>query len=66
MNQSLLHSFGTPAERVENALAALRQGQGVLVTDNEDRENEGDIFFAAQSLTPQQMALLIREGSGIV
>ena len=43
MNQSLLHSFGTPAERVANALAALRQGQGVLVTDNEDRENEGSM-----------------------
>lgn len=66
MNQNLLAKFGTPLERVEKALAALRQGQGVLVTDDEQRENEGDIFFAAETLTAEQMALLIRECSGIV
>jgi 3,4-dihydroxy-2-butanone 4-phosphate synthase len=53
-------------ERVENALNALRSGKGVLVTDDEQRENEGDIFFAAETLTNEQMAMLIREGSGIV
>ncbi len=52
--------------RVESALQALRQGRGVLVTDNENRENEGDLIFAAQTLTPSQMAMLIRECSGIV
>jgi 3,4-dihydroxy 2-butanone 4-phosphate synthase len=38
----------------------------VLVTDSEDRENEGDLIFAAETLTPSQMAMLIRECSGIV
>ncbi len=66
MNQQLLIRFGNPLERVEQALQALRKGQGILVTDDEQRENEGDIFFAAESLTRQQMAMLIREGSGIV
>ncbi|MBP2667362.1 MAG: 3,4-dihydroxy-2-butanone 4-phosphate synthase, partial [Firmicutes bacterium] len=66
MNQNHLTQFGNSFERVENALNALRSGQGVLVTDDEQRENEGDIFFAAESLTNAQMALLIREGSGIV
>lgn len=66
MNQALLNQFGNPIERVEKALAALRSGQGILVTDDEERENEGDIFFAADSLTNEQMAMLIREGSGIV
>ena len=66
MNQSLLTSFGNPFERVERALAALQQGNGVLVVDDEDRENEGDLIFAAEKLTPQQMALMIRECSGIV
>jgi len=51
MNQSLLAPFGTAIERVEAGLAALRQGQGVLVVDDEDRENEGDLIFAAESLT---------------
>ncbi|MGF1682497.1 3,4-dihydroxy-2-butanone-4-phosphate synthase [Photobacterium minamisatsumaniensis] len=66
MNQSLLTPYGTPFERVEAGLEAIRQGHGVLVVDDEDRENEGDIIFAAESLTTEQMALMIRECSGIV
>ena len=66
MNQTLLSSFGTPFERVENALAALREGRGVMVLDDEDRENEGDMIFAAETMTVEQMALTIRHGSGIV
>lgn len=61
-----LSSLGTSHERVLHALAALRDGKGILVVDNEDRENEGDMIFAAETLTAEQMALLIREGSGIV
>lgn len=66
MNQSLLSAFGSPIERVEQGLAALRAGHGVLVLDDEDRENEGDLIFAAETITPEQMALTIRHGSGIV
>ena len=62
----LLAAFGTPTERIEKALAALRAGQGVLVVDDENRENEGDIIFPAATLTVPQMAMLIRECSGIV
>lgn len=47
-------------------MKALRQGKGVLVTDDEKRENEGDLIFPAQSITEDQMAMLIRECSGIV
>lgn len=63
---SPLAAFGDPIQRVERAVAQLRGGEGVLVVDDEDRENEGDIIFAAETLTVEQMALLIREGSGIV
>ncbi len=66
MNQTLLSRFGAPRERVERALASLAAGNGVLVTDDENRENEGDLIFAAESLTNEQMAMLIRECSGIV
>ena len=66
MNQSLLDRFGDPAERVRSALSSLQGGSGVLVTDDEDRENEGDLIFPAQTLTRNQMAVLIRECSGIV
>ncbi|MBI6548833.1 3,4-dihydroxy-2-butanone-4-phosphate synthase [Xenorhabdus lircayensis] len=66
MNQTLLSSYGTPFERVERALAALRAGQGVMVLDDENRENEGDMIFVAETMTVEQMALTIRHGSGIV
>ncbi|MDO6639568.1 3,4-dihydroxy-2-butanone-4-phosphate synthase [Shewanella sp. 10N.286.51.B2] len=67
MNQlTLLSPFGDPIERVEKALAALRLGNGVLLLDDEDRENEGDIIYSAEHLTAKQMALMIRECSGIV
>ncbi len=66
MNQSLLTVFGTSEQRIINALTSLRHGQGVLVTDDETRENEGDLIFTAESLTVAQMTLLIRECSGIV
>ncbi|APZ44181.1 3,4-dihydroxy-2-butanone-4-phosphate synthase [Acidihalobacter ferrooxydans] len=63
---SMLEPYGDPLTRVEHALDALRAGEGVLLVDDEDRENEGDLIYAAESLTPAQMALLIRECSGIV
>lgn len=66
MNQSLLTYLGDPRERVEKAIAALQAGQGVLLVDDEDRENEGDLIFAAEHLTTAHMAMLIRECSGIV
>ncbi len=66
MNQSILSSFGNAEERVERALAALKAGKGVLVLDDEDRENEGDLIFPAETITAPQMAQLIRYGSGIV
>lgn len=66
MNQSILSRFGTPFERVERAISDLRDGGGVLLVDDENRENEGDIIFPAGSITVPQMAMLIRECSGIV
>ncbi|CDL79370.1 3,4-dihydroxy-2-butanone-4-phosphate synthase [Xenorhabdus cabanillasii] len=66
MNQTLLSSYGTPFERVERAIAALRAGHGVMVLDDENRENEGDMIFVAETMTVEQMALTIRHGSGIV
>jgi len=66
MNQPLLSRFGSSTERVERALEDLRKGQGVLIVDDEDRENEGDLIFPAETITVPQMAMLIRECSGIV
>ncbi|MGN0835445.1 MAG: 3,4-dihydroxy-2-butanone-4-phosphate synthase [Candidatus Spyradosoma sp.] len=63
---SLLEQFGDARSRVENALAALRAGKGVLVSDDADRENEGDLIFAAETLTTEQVAMQIRDCSGII
>lgn len=66
MNQMLLSYFGTPIKRVERALDALRAGNGVMVLDDEDRENEGDMIFVAETMSEAQMSMSIRHGSGIV
>lgn len=53
-------------ERVEKALAHLRNGNGVILTDDKNRENEGDLVFSAHNMTKEHMALMIRKCSGIV
>jgi 3,4-dihydroxy 2-butanone 4-phosphate synthase len=62
-----IKDFGVDSkERIENALKALQSGKGILLVDDEDRENEGDIIFPAETMTVKDMALMIRECSGIV
>ena len=53
-------------ERVKAALDAFAKGQIVVVTDDDDRENEGDLIVAASLCTPEQMAFIVRHTSGIV
>src|ERR1700761_6725357 len=55
-----------PHQRVEAAVAAFARGEIVVVTDDDDRENEGDLFVAAAMCTPEKMAFIIRHTSGIV
>ncbi|MHA6796289.1 bifunctional 3,4-dihydroxy-2-butanone-4-phosphate synthase/GTP cyclohydrolase II [Pseudonocardia bannensis] len=54
------------ARAVEAALAELRRGRMVLVVDDEDRENEGDLIMAAELATPEAMAFMIRHTSGLL
>jgi 3,4-dihydroxy 2-butanone 4-phosphate synthase/3,4-dihydroxy 2-butanone 4-phosphate synthase/GTP cyclohydrolase II len=51
---------------IEDAIRALAAGRPVLVVDNEDRENEGDIIFAAQHATPALMGWTVRYSSGVI
>src|ERR1700737_4020081 len=53
-------------QRVEAVVSAFAQGEIVVVTDDDDRENEGDLFVAASLCTPEKMAFIIRNTSGIV
>jgi len=53
-------------DRVEDAIAAIQRGEMVVVVDDDDRENEGDLVAAACKITPEQMAFMIRYCCGIV
>jgi 3,4-dihydroxy 2-butanone 4-phosphate synthase len=67
MGMSRLEKFGKGfKERVANALNQMQQGNGILLVDDENRENEGDLVYAAEKMTVGNMALMIRECSGIV
>jgi 3,4-dihydroxy 2-butanone 4-phosphate synthase/GTP cyclohydrolase II len=57
---------GPGRHRVESALAALRRGEYVIVTDDVDRENEGDLIAAAELVTPELVARMVRHTSGVV
>ncbi len=52
--------------RVQAAIEAFAQGEIIVVTDDDDRENEGDLILAAALATPEKMAFVIRNTSGIV
>ncbi|MGQ0485665.1 MAG: 3,4-dihydroxy-2-butanone-4-phosphate synthase [Hyphomicrobiales bacterium] len=53
-------------DNVEEAIKAIGSGEMVVVVDDDDRENEGDLIAAAAKITPEQMAFMVRHTSGIV
>jgi 3,4-dihydroxy 2-butanone 4-phosphate synthase / GTP cyclohydrolase II len=53
-------------DSVERAISDIARGKAVVVVDDEERENEGDIIFAAAKATPELMAFTIRYSSGVV
>ncbi len=65
-NKDLTVSSEGSRKRIEEAVTALRSGKGILLVDDEDRENEGDLIYSAEKMTVENMALMIRECSGIV
>jgi 3,4-dihydroxy 2-butanone 4-phosphate synthase/GTP cyclohydrolase II len=56
----------SPAEAVQTAVSALAGGRMVVVVDDADREDEGDLIVAAELVTTEQMAFLVRHTTGIV
>ena len=55
-----------PFTDIENAIAAIARGELVIVVDDADRENEGDLIMAAETMTPEAMAFMIRHTSGVI
>ena len=53
-------------DTIDEALAALRAGELVIVVDDEDRENEGDFIMAAEMVTPEAINFVARYGRGLV
>jgi len=53
-------------DSIERAIADIAEGKAVVVVDDESRENEGDIIFAASKATPELMAFTIRYSSGVI
>ncbi|QCL94131.1 3,4-dihydroxy-2-butanone-4-phosphate synthase [Agrobacterium tumefaciens] len=52
--------------KIEDAIDAISRGEMVIVVDDEDRENEGDIIAASDSITPQQIAFMMNHARGLV
>lgn len=53
-------------QSVEDAIAAVREGKMVVVVDDMNRENEGDLIMAADACTPEDMAFIVRHSSGVI
>ena len=59
-------SFKIEFDPISDALAAIRNGECIIVVDDERRENEGDLICAAQFATPQQINFMATEGRGLI
>src|ERR1043165_8191264 len=56
----------SPFARIEDAIEAIRAGRLVVVVDDEDRENEGDLRIAAEKITPEAINFMARYGRGLI
>lgn len=56
----------SPLDTVEEAIESVRAGKPVVVADDGNRENEGDLIFAAEHATPELMAFMVRHTSGYI
>src|SRR5579859_2266224 len=51
---------------IEEAIAAIGRGEIIIVVDDEDRENEGDLIMAAEHATPEKIAFFVKHTSGLI
>ncbi|HEV2615301.1 MAG TPA: 3,4-dihydroxy-2-butanone-4-phosphate synthase, partial [Candidatus Acidoferrales bacterium] len=56
----------SPFATVEEALEEIRQGRMIVLVDDEDRENEGDLTMAAEKITPDAVNFMAKEGRGLI
>jgi len=66
-NQTTLKQGNDPdLAPIEDIIAAISRGELVIMVDDEDRENEGDLIMAAQFATPEKIAFIVRHTSGVI
>lgn len=58
--------IGSAFAPIEEAVAAISRGEMIVVVDDEDRENEGDLIMAAEAATPENIAFFVRHTSGVI
>lgn len=66
MPDKVLNPAETGHQRVEAAVAAIRDGRMVIVTDDAERENEGDLIMAAEKITPDAVNFMLRHARGLI
>ncbi len=53
-------------DRIEDAIEAIRRGEQIIIVDDEDRENEGDLVMAAEKITAKDINFMIKKGGGLI
>src|ERR671912_581356 len=56
----------SPFATIDQAIEAIREGKMIIVVDDEDRENEGDLTIAAEKVTPEAINFMARYGRGLI
>ncbi|HEY6838202.1 MAG TPA: 3,4-dihydroxy-2-butanone-4-phosphate synthase, partial [Geobacteraceae bacterium] len=55
-----------PVAKIEDAIEDIRQGKMVILVDDEDRENEGDLTMASEMVTPEAINFMAKYGRGLI
>ena len=66
LTMTMPHTNGVHLDPIEDAIAAIRRGEIVMVVDDEHRENEGDFILAAEHATPEKINFLVTHARGLV
>jgi 3,4-dihydroxy 2-butanone 4-phosphate synthase/GTP cyclohydrolase II len=53
-------------DKIEDALIAFKKGEFIIVVDDENRENEGDLIGVAEIITPEKINFMIQKGGGLI
>lgn len=53
-------------DKIEDAIEAIRRGEQIIIVDDENRENEGDLVMAAEKVTPRDINFMIKKGGGLI